>query len=362
MSDERASPLARYLLLACTILIVYASLHPLLGWRDTGIDPFGFISAPRPRNLLWFDIIVNILGYAPFGFLAVLALRPAVRGLPALLLAAAGAMALSFGMESLQSYLPARTPSNIDFLANTAGGLLGAVVAAPLAARLLREGAMHVIRYRLFRPGGHVDLGLVLLGLWLLSQLNPETLLFGNGDLRELFQAPVSEHYPPDFFIRIEAFVAGANITAVGLFLALLTARSTSPRALFLAFIVLALLVRSLAYGVLFSSSNALLWATPGAMFGTAAGLLAVLIAVQLRRPAQLALCGLSLMAATVVVNLAPANPYLASSLAVWRQGPFLNFNGLTRLLSAAWPFIALAYLLALPASIRRAGADPRQL
>lgn len=51
------------------------------------------------------------------------------------------------------------------------------------------------------------------------------------------------------------------------------------------------------------------------------------------------------LMTATVLVNLAPSNPYLAASLTVWQQGHFLNFNGLTRLVSSAWPFAALGYL-----------------
>ena len=56
------------------------------------------------------------------------------------------------------------------------------------------------------------------------------------------------------------------------------------------------------------------------------------------------------LMAATVLVNLSPPNPYFTNTLRVWHQGHFLNFNGLTRLVSALWPFAALAYLLGGPA------------
>ena len=55
-------------------------------------------------------------------------------------------------------------------------------------------------------------------------------------------------------------------------------------------------------------------------------------------------------MAATVLVNLTPPNPYLADSLKVWQQGHFLNFNGLTRVVSALWPFVALGYLMFLAA------------
>jgi hypothetical protein len=53
-------------------------------------------------------------------------------------------------------------------------------------------------------------------------------------------------------------------------------------------------------------------------------------------------------MAGTALVNLAPENPYLAHSLAVWWQGHFFNFNGLTRTVSALWPFAALVFLLAM--------------
>ena len=53
-------------------------------------------------------------------------------------------------------------------------------------------------------------------------------------------------------------------------------------------------------------------------------------------------------MAGTVLVNLAPANPYSSAALAAWRQGHFLNFNGLTRLVASLWPFLALPYLMLL--------------
>ena len=93
-------------------------------------------------------------------------------------------------------------------------------------------------------------------------------------------------------------------------------------------------------------------WLTQGAQLGLVIGIVVALAAVALPRAVRLILAVL-LMAATVLVNLAPPNPYLALSLKVWQQGHFLNFNGLTRLVSAAWPFIALGYLMYL-ASRRR--------
>jgi hypothetical protein len=72
------------------------------------------------------------------------------------------------------------------------------------------------------------------------------------------------------------------------------------------------------------------------------------MLAMALSRAARLALAGLLLMAATVLVNLAPENPYFANALQQWPQGYFLNFNGVTHLVSLAWPFVALFYLMLL--------------
>ena len=57
---------------------------------------------------------------------------------------------------------------------------------------------------------------------------------------------------------------------------------------------------------------------------------------------------GVALMAGTVLVNLAPPNPYSAVAFSVWQQGHFLNFNGLTRLVATLWPFLTLPYLMLL--------------
>jgi hypothetical protein len=58
------------------------------------------------------------------------------------------------------------------------------------------------------------------------------------------------------------------------------------------------------------------------------------------------ALAALALMLAAVLANLMPDNPYLENTLRVWQQGHFLNFNGLTRLASSLWPFLALPWLM----------------
>jgi VanZ family protein len=352
---ERSSPLARYLFCAYALLVVYASLHPFSGWETRGLTPFAFLTAPFPRSLTRFDVVTNVLGYVPLGFLVVFAYYPRVRGVRALALGIGCSLAFSFVLESLQLYLPSRTASNIDLLANTLGGTAGALLAAPAAPWLLREGGVKALRYRVFVPGRKVDLGLVLVGLWLLSQLSPETLLFGAGDLRELFQPPPGKLYPAELFLRVEAAVAAANTVALGLFVSCLTA-GRGARLLFAVILALALALRWMAFDVLLKD---MLWITPGALSGVAAGFAVALACISLPRTARLAVAGLALMGATALVNLSPGNPYMAATLALWQRGAYFNFNGLTHIVAAAWPFAAMFYLVFLAADRGREGPQP---
>lgn len=351
---DRHSPLARYLLFAYALLITYASLTPFTGWRDPEISPFDFLTAPMPRYILVFDIAANIAAYIPLGMLLVLALHPRWRGGLAFIGAVVAASLMSLGLEALQNYLPSRFPSNLDLAANFLGGTLGAVAGSLFTKRLLRDDSLQALRYRLFREGPRIDLGLVILGLWLVSLLYPGTSLFGNGDLRAVFSEPGGELHAAALFIRFEAGVVGSNTVAVGLLLALLVGRGQPARVLFVALLCAAIGIRTLSYGMLFSSQNLFDWLTPGASLGLAGGVLVVLVAVMFSRAAKVMLCGLALMTATALVNYAPENPYFLASLANWQQGHFLNFNGLTRVLSAAWPFVAIMYVLAFAGSRER--------
>jgi VanZ family protein len=357
MSRERSSTLTRYLFIAYALLIIYASLHPFSGWRDRGLPPLGFLGAPFTRPISAFDVVANIIGYVPLGFLAVLAAYPALRGRYAFAFGFVCSVLLSFTLEALQVYLPTRTSSNLDLLANAAGGALGALVALVATLPLMDSGVLQHVRNRLFLPGGRIDLGLVLLGLWLFAQLNPETILFGTGDLRDLFKTPSGKLYPADVFLRVEAGVACAAGLAAGLLASCLTGRNQPARVVVIGLIVAALATRCFGYGLLVGSQGVLGWVTPGALYGIAAAIVLLLITAGLPRSAQLALAGLALLAATGIVNLAPANPYSSAVFSLWQQGHFLNFNGLTRVISILWPFAAMFYMVLLAADRERASS-----
>ncbi len=340
-----SAALARTLALAYALLVIYASLHPFTGWHISGAPLFDFLTAHWPRYWTRLDVGLNIAAYLPLGFLLVAALSMRFKKGRAALYAVLAAVALSFSMETLQNFLPTRVSSNVDLATNSLGGLLGAFLGLRWGAALNVGGSVHRWRMRRLQRGKLADVGLVLLLLWLLTQLSPEILLFGTGDLRQIMGFTPALSYTAERFRLLEMLVTTAGTLGVGLF-AWRLMRLPSRWLLALLFL-LALLVRTCAAVLLMSPDDLLRWATPGNQAGLAWGFILLFIATWIPRLGQQALAALSLLLVTALVNLAPENPYLVHSLGVWRQGHFLNFNGLTRLASSLWPYLGLAFLVA---------------
>ncbi len=355
MTRRPHSPLALYLAVAYALLVVYASLHPFAGWRDNGAPLFAFLDAAWPRYYTGFDLAANVLAYVPLGFLLVPALQARLGIAAAALIAALAGAGLALGLETLQNFLPSRVPSNIDLACNGIGAMIGAAAGMNWGRELVDGGRLHRLRVRLVVPGHAADFGLVLMGLWLLAQLNPELLLFGTGDLRALLELPALP-YTAERFAGIEAGVAAAGTLVTGLIAwSLLRERR---RGLLVLLLLAPLAIKVFTDAVLVSATQFGHWITPGNTAGLAIGTLALLGATYLPPLAQRMLAALSLLFATALVNLAPENPYLTAAMAVWQQGHFLNFNGLTKLVSSLWPFAALSYLM-LPRP-RRENIDER--
>ncbi|MDP1651635.1 MAG: VanZ family protein [Rhodocyclaceae bacterium] len=345
MTTARATPqLPLYLAGAYTLLALYGSLYPFTGWRDSGVDPFAFLTAAWPRYFTAFDLVANTLAYLPLGFLWATVLVPRLPAPVVFALAALTGGALSLGVETVQNFLPSRVPSNLDLACNTAGALLGAAAGLRWGRHLLDGGRLHAWREHRFLAGLTGDRGLILVALWLLTQLNPETFLFGNGNLRILFDMPAAFVFEAGRFIELEM----ATVAAHTLALALIGSRlaRNHPVLLPLALLGGAMLVKSFALMLLMHGTQGLAWLTPGTLGGLVFGVL--LWTGALTRPAgeRQALAAMALMLATVLANLMPDNPYLENTLRVWQQGHFLNFNGLTRLASSLWPFLALPWLM----------------
>src|SRR5262249_2283220 len=107
---------------------VYFSIphKPLLA---SPVDEFDWTPSYRA------DVIANILGFMPFGFVlcgyfALSHPRP-----QAILISTLVGGLLSFSVEFLQYYIPKRDSSLTDVMSNTTGTLLGALIAYPELVR-----------------------------------------------------------------------------------------------------------------------------------------------------------------------------------------------------------------------------------
>lgn len=355
-----AWPLAQ----AYALLIVYASLYPFEGWRDQGIAPWAFLGSPWPRWWTGFDVAANLVGYAPLGFLLALAWlrQPARSGASrqgsAIAVAALAGGALSLAMEALQTYLPSRVPSNLDFGLNFLGALAGAV----LARALEHAGAIaHWSRWRARWFVQDARGALVLLALWPLALLFPASVPLGLGQVFERVEAALADwlldtpflEWLPVRDVELQPLVPGAELVLVALgalvpcLLGYCVMRSMARR-LALAAVALAtgIGVTALSAALSWGPAHAWSWMSPAVQLGLAVGMALALLALPLPRRGCAAILLLALAVHLSLLNQAPESAYFASTLRSWEQGRFIRFHGLAQWLGWIWPFAALSYVV----------------
>ncbi len=352
LARARRKPLVLSLVYAC--IIIYASLYAATAWQDRGLDLFYFLEGRWPRYWTWQDAWFNVLAYMPLGFL--LTLSPSHRAWPwaRVLLPIALGFLLSASLEALQTFIPGRVSSGLDLALNTAGTLLGSALALFSGPRLLMLAGD--LRRKLGVQRLSAETGLILLWLWLFAQISPETVFFGLGDLRGLLALPTALAFSPSLYSQLETVVVAMQ-TLVVTFLIQAVLQRVGLRwfTVFLAalsILALGVLIRLatswLLIGQAIGAPDVARWValTPGGIDGLLIGLALALPALFLSGHWQPPVAAMLLMAATVLVNVMPTNPYSISALAVWQQGHFLNFNGLTRLIAALWPYLTLIFLV----------------
>ena len=354
MHKTSASPLA----VIYAGLLVYASLYPFADWRYHGVVPWGFLTSPLPRYWTGFDVAVNVLGYMPLGFLLVLSARRSGRSWHTVTLATLLAGVLSLTMESLQNYLPARVPSNVDLALNVFGAWLGALIAwAMERVGLIMRWAR--FRSRWFIPNARG--GLVLLGLWPLTLLFPAAVPFGLGQVLERLEATLADalHDTPflDWLpvrdIELQPLVPGVELVCVMLgvmipcLLGYCIIRAASQRALFVLLVFfLGLVVSALSAALSYGPEHAWAWFSLPVRAGMLIALAFVIMLLWLPRRASAALVLLALGIYLSLLNQAPTSPYFAQTLSTWEQGRFIRFHGLAQWLGWFWPYAALVYVL----------------
>ena len=346
------------LALATICLVVYASLYPFTEWRNQGISPLRFLSAPLPQYWTGFDVGINLLGYAPLGFLLALTALRSGRPSWAVSIAALSAGLLSLGMETLQSYLPSRTPSNVDLALNVAGAWLGALSASVLE-KIGAIARWSRFRARWFAPDARG--ALVLLALWPAALLFPASVPLSLGQVLERLEAALAEvldgtpflEWLPVRDIELQPLVPGAELICVALgglipcLLGYSIIRGAGKRAVFL--------LATLAAGVFFTALSAALsygpehawaWLDLPVRVGLATAVVLALVTLPASRHGAAALALLALVLHLMLLNQAPADPYFEQTLQVWEQGRFIRFHGVAQWLGWLWPYAALLYVL----------------
>lgn len=350
-----AGPLA----LAYALLIVYASLYPFEAWRAQGLAPWAYLTSPWPRYWTAFDLISNLLGYGPLGFLLTVAglrrehpLRPRAAWLRACL----WGLILSALMEGIQTYLPSRVASNLDFALNAAGSALGGGVAIGLHSTGLLA-LWGRVRQRWFLEESHVVLA--LLALWPFALLPPAAIPLGLGQVLERVEGGLARFLADTPFLNwlpvrqmeLQPLVPLAECVCVALgllgpvLLSFSVARQLGHRvAMLTGAPLLALAGCGLSAALTWGPTHAWTWLSPPVSAGLLLGSLVAGACVFLSRRACVVLTLLSLALGLSLINQASASPYFAQTLQHWEQGRFVRFHGITQWLAWLWPYAALAY------------------
>ena len=355
MPKTSAWPLA----LIYTALIVFASLFPFDGWRAQGIDPLVFLLAPLPPPY-WtgFDIATNVVGYAPLGFLLVLAMLRSGWGRGAVLLATLVGMLLSLVMEFLQIYLPRRVPSNLDLLLNAAGTLAGALSAALLE----RLGAID--RWSDFKGRWFVQDAsgaIVLLALWPLALLFPAAVPVGLGQVLERLEAALIEVLADTPFLdwlplreaALDPLSPSGELLCVTLgllapcLLGYCVIRHVGRRALFaLGVVAVGVTLTALSAALSWGPVHAWEWMGLPTRVGVWGALALAVMLLALPRRACAAVLLVALVWHLALLNQAPTSAYFAQTLQIWEQGRFIRFYGLGQWLGWLWPYATLIYVV----------------
>lgn len=340
----RRSAFVRYASVAYVAVVLYASLYPLTGWRTPSHELLWVRLGEWPRYYTYGDVFLNVLAYAPLGLLLTLMLRTRFTAMRAATSAVLLGLAVSFGMEVLQAWVPARVPSALDIFCNGVGALIGAWIGLAIAEPILEDGALSRWRQTRLVPGGRADVGLTLLGLWLFTQLNAAPWLFGNGDVKTLLDVTPVAGYSPQAHIALEAVITGTGLLAVtGLAGSIVRDRAMTLLTLVLA---IALVLKSIASAFLFNPGQPFLWATPGAGIGLLAGTVVSLLVLRADARHRTIIGLIALLVGVLLLNVAPNNPYLEETLQVWRHGHFWSFTGTTAVVAMLWPAAAALFLL----------------
>jgi len=329
--------------LSYALLILYVSLNPFDFDFQNGISAWAWLNAPLPRFITLFDVLVNILAYIPFGFLVMFAAYPRWRNYIALGIALGLSAVLALSVETLQSWLPTRIPSQMDWWANILGGLLGGLLAIPLGPQWLSGSA---IRRRFDQWFGLNWAACALFLLFPWSQIYPQSSWLGTGVWGHAIFGSVDwgtlviNHVIQETIITSLCWLGIALLLSLGM-------RTKAPQWHILnGLLALTVLIKTLFTALQFGAEFSLIWLTAGALWGMVLGSLLLRWALRFDLRVKFCLALICLLGTTIAVNVLPDNPYFILTLRHWYQGRLLHFNELMQWVSVVWLPLALIWMI----------------
>lgn len=206
-----------WITLGYSALVIYGTLFPLTEWTPPLFGWSNPITMPWPEQMLRADILINVLAYLPVGLFMTQWLRPRRGIVTAMMVASAFGCGLSFALEMMQSALPSRVPSPLDWATNSAGTLLGAALATAFDPRLLVGRVILNLRRNWFAAGTLANLALVILGLWALTQGAPFVPSLDWDNIKSGLQPLGNTLLHLETFRPLDAVETGLTIVALGL-------------------------------------------------------------------------------------------------------------------------------------------------
>jgi hypothetical protein len=260
------------------------------------------------------------------------------------------AAAISGTLETLQLLIAGRISSIMDVASNTLGAAIGAtLVALPWGARLVQW--LQGLRLQTVIEGHRGDIGIVLLVIWFLAQLNPAIPYFAAGNI-EGATLPSDRLLPSrgaaDAWATLEAVGVTASVMGFALFVSTLLRSRVGRLRLVLALIFTAALAKAGTAALMLKPDVALAWLEGTHLLGVALGILQFIPLRRLPDRARAYLGAMTLLAGALLTKAASIYDTLGDLLGIfrWPHGQLNSFTSLTRYLYEVWPLLALLFAI----------------
>lgn len=340
---------ARWLTAAYALVIVYATLHPLEALRISESSPWAFLFKPWSRfGVTGFDVGINVAAYLPLGFGVAWLLGRRWTRLITVMFTMFITTGLSLCLESLQSYSVLRVASSLDVLSNSLGGALGAVLTIAFKGRfsIVSAALNHCL-------APHRGALWAVVALWALAQLHPQGWAFMTAPLTQLLGqwVPQSLGGKPllgqqlqslETITTVVALTGLLSLVRLGIHVRVHPVARVGP---LVGALALAMAWQASAYVMQYGPAQWSLLLSTGVMNAAVPVLMVVLVLALSPSPMAWVCCVAALALHTALAQVLPTHPYTTTS-PMWQQGRFIHLYGLTAVVSACWPVLALVALM----------------